>query len=250
MDTGPGVQLADALESDAEVAVATAEWFSHAARELQEANGLHETMQQILELATKLVDADLAVLIGVPRAAALPELLAATDYAAGQELIALQRAAGAAPVWQAILDRAPVQVDDLATDERWTKFAPLLLPALGFRSILAFCLLIGDQPLAALGIYARPPNAFSSDQIGLASAFAEHAAIAFDHAAQTEHVSDLEIALEHSRDIGAAVGILMERLSLSQREAFAHLRKASQDHNHKLYDLARQLLSTGRLPPY
>ena len=248
MNDSPELPLAGALESDAEAAVATAEWFSQAARELQEADGLHETMQQILELATKLVDADLAALIGIPRAAALPELLAATDYADGQDLVALQRAAGAAPAWQAILDRAPVQVDDLATDDRWAEFASLLLPALGFRSILAFCLLIGDQPLAALGMYSRQPNAFSSDQIGLATAFAEHASIAFDHAAQTEHVSDLQIALEHARDIGAAVGILMERVGLSQREAFAHLRKASQDHNHKLYDLARQLTSTGNLP--
>ena len=247
MDNGQEVQLAEALESDAEAAVTTAEWFSQAARELQEANGLHETMEQILELATKLVDADLALLIGIPRTGALPELLAATNYADGQDVVALQRAAGAAPAWQAILDRASVQVDDLATDDRWTEFAPVLLPALGFRSIVAFCLLIGDQPLAALGIYARQPRAFSADQISLATAFAEHAAIAFDHAAQTEHVSDLEIALEHSRDIGAAVGILMERLGLTQHEAFAHLRKVSQDHNHKLYDLARQLTTTGNL---
>ena len=248
MDNEPEHTIAAALEADPQAAVATAEWFSEAARALQAADGLHETMQQITEMGSKLVAADLAVLIGIPRTGAVPELLAATDYAGGQELVALQRAAGSAPAWQAILDRAPVQVDDLADDRRWAHYAPVLLPAMGFRSILAFCLLIGDEPLAALGLYARRPNAFSADQIGLASAFAEHAAIAFDHAAQAERVVDLEIALDHSRDIGAAVGILMERLGVTQNEAFAHLRRASQDRNHKLYDLARQLTTTASMP--
>ena len=71
-----------------------------------------------------------------------------------------------------------------------------------------------------------------------ALAFAEHASIAFDHAAKAEQITTLHVALDHARDIGAAVGIIMDRLHLSQADAFGRLRKVSQDRNRKLSQLA------------
>jgi len=59
---------------------------------------------------------------------------------------------------------------------------------------------------------------------------------------------NLKRALEHSRDIGAAVGILMAFHKLTQDEAFALLRRSSQDQNRKLYAIAREVVATGELP--
>jgi len=59
---------------------------------------------------------------------------------------------------------------------------------------------------------------------------------------------NLKRALEHSRDIGAAVGILMAFHKLTQEEAFALLRRSSQDQNRKLYALAHEVVATGELP--
>ena len=64
-------------------------------------------------------------------------------------------------------------------------------------------------------------------------------------AAKAEH---LQRALEHSRDIGAAVGILMAHQKTHQAEAFELLRRTSQDQNRKLYDVALEVVSTGELP--
>jgi hypothetical protein len=58
----------------------------------------------------------------------------------------------------------------------------------------------------------------------------------------------LKRALAHSRDIGAAVGVLMSRHKVTQDEAFQLLRRASQDHNRKLYDMAQDVIATGELP--
>ena len=58
----------------------------------------------------------------------------------------------------------------------------------------------------------------------------------------------LQRALEHSRDIGAAVGVLMAQHRLRQQDAFDLLRRTSQDQNRKLYDLALDVVSTGELP--
>ena len=49
----------------------------------------------------------------------------------------------------------------------------------------------------------------------------------------------LQLALGHSRDIGAAVGILMAHHKMQQVDAFELLRSTSQDQNRKLYELAQ-----------
>jgi AmiR/NasT family two-component response regulator len=59
----------------------------------------------------------------------------------------------------------------------------------------------------------------------------------------------LQLALDHSRDIGAAVGVLMSQHKMQQSEAFELLRQTSQDQNRKLYELALEVLTTGELPP-
>ena len=60
--------------------------------------------------------------------------------------------------------------------------------------------------------------------------------------------ANLQRALEHSRDIGAAVGVLMAFHKVPRDEAFELLRRTSQDLNRKLYSLAREVLATGELP--
>ncbi|WP_185749124.1 ANTAR domain-containing protein [Humibacillus xanthopallidus] len=61
-------------------------------------------------------------------------------------------------------------------------------------------------------------------------------------------VGHLERALDHSRDIGAAVGVLMAGHKLKQADAFELLRETSQEQNRKLYDLALAVIDTGELP--
>jgi AmiR/NasT family two-component response regulator len=56
---------------------------------------------------------------------------------------------------------------------------------------------------------------------------------------------NLKRALEHSRGIGAAIGIIMAFKKMTQDEAFDWLRRASQDQNRKLYDMAQDIVATG-----
>ncbi|HVL62910.1 MAG TPA: ANTAR domain-containing protein [Microbacterium sp.] len=59
---------------------------------------------------------------------------------------------------------------------------------------------------------------------------------------------NLRRALEHSRDIGTAVGVLMALRKVTRDEAFELLRRTSQDHNRKVHALALDVISTGALP--
>ena len=66
-----------------------------------------------------------------------------------------------------------------------------------------------------------------------------------DLAAATAHAEHLQRALITNRQIGMAMGILMERHRLTPEQAFDRLRRLSQQRNVKLRDLAEQLIYTG-----
>lgn len=67
-------------------------------------------------------------------------------------------------------------------------------------------------------------------------------------AAARRTIEHLQTALDFSRQIGAAVGILMEREKLTYDAAFGHLVETSQHARRKVRQLAEQLLLTGELP--
>ena len=65
-----------------------------------------------------------------------------------------------------------------------------------------------------------------------------------DGALSRDHVAQLQKALLSSRHIGAAVGILMASREVTQDEALAILKVASQRSNRKLYDVASELVES------
>jgi AmiR/NasT family two-component response regulator len=72
--------------------------------------------------------------------------------------------------------------------------------------------------------------------------FAAHAALAMASAAVHEHGGGMEDALESSRIIGVALGIIMGQSTVTRADAFRILSQASQRSNVKLRDLAEQLV--------
>ncbi|MEU0795753.1 ANTAR domain-containing protein [Amycolatopsis sp. NPDC005961] len=136
---------------------------------------------------------------------------------------------------------------DVGRDPRWPSFGPATA-GYGYHSVLATALLPDARPprrSGALNIYSSRPGAFDGAAIDLALLLATHASLALAH---TEAVVAAELEAEHlrraveSRDvIGQAKGILMQRRGITADEAFDVLRRASQDLNVKLADLARTL---------
>ncbi len=59
-----------------------------------------------------------------------------------------------------------------------------------------------------------------------------------------EHAAQMEEALKSSRIIGAAIGVVMASRGVSDAEAFAILKKASNDSNRKLRELAADLMAS------
>ena len=60
-----------------------------------------------------------------------------------------------------------------------------------------------------------------------------------------EHVSQLEEALRSSREIGAAIGIVMAYRKVSESDAFEIMRRASNHTNRRVRALADEIVRTG-----
>lgn len=135
---------------------------------------------------------------------------------------------------------------DLAADPRWPLWAPKAV-ALGIGSALGAELVnkAGDRRLGAVNLYWATPRVITTDEVSFAHLMTRHAALALDASLTVE---GLNIALDGRKRIGQAQGILMERHGLDEEQAFAVLKRYSQDNNVKLRDLAEQLVATRRLP--
>ncbi len=65
--------------------------------------------------------------------------------------------------------------------------------------------------------------------------------------AANDKIKNLEIALQSSREIGTAIGILMCQRHVTADRAFEMLRTASQHKHRKLRDIATDVVFTGAL---
>jgi hypothetical protein len=63
-----------------------------------------------------------------------------------------------------------------------------------------------------------------------------------------DNAAHLQVALNNSREIGTAIGVLMAHHKVTQDAAFALLRQASQTLHRKLRDVAAEVVTTGTLP--
>ncbi len=96
------------------------------------------------------------------------------------------------------------------------------------------------------------PRVVSSDEQIVADLIAQAFALAVDRVLTVGELADrqanLEKAVESHRTIGQAVGILVERHRITPGEAFQQLRRASQDRNIRLREVAQRVIETGLDP--
>jgi GAF domain-containing protein len=159
-------------------------------------------------------------------------------------LMGLQNEVGEGPCLEAVSQTSQVVVCDVSAETRWPLFSARVQP-MGVGSMICTPLAVEDRVVGSLSLVSSRRHAFEGEAVGLAAVFAAHATIALVGAEEARNLT----AMASSRDvIGQAKGILMERLKLTNQEAFATLVRASQNHNIKLRVLCEQLNETGLMP--
>jgi GAF domain-containing protein len=214
--------------------------FAQLAIELHDAPGVEETLEAVVQFA---LHAENCTYAGVTLAIrGRTEIGAVTDPVV-ETLYRLQIETGEGPMLAA-LSGDTIAVPDVAADDRWPRWQSVAADA-GIGSVLHVPMTASDRITGVLSLYNTRPKAFTIDDEAIAHILARHASVAV---ATARH----EVAMVHAVDarklVGQAMGMLMERFDMNADQAFAALRRYSQDTNTKLRDVAQQLVETRKLP--
>ena len=152
------------------------------------------------------------------------------------------------PCLDAVEGHDVARVADLAVDEQWPVFGRRCVAETTIRSMFSLRLFLTAQARAALNFYADRAGVFDDLDVGVGAMFAPFAALTVQSALREREIEHLQTALQSSRQIGVAIGILMARQLVTYDQAFAQLATASQHLNVKLRDIATEVTETGELP--
>ena len=161
------------------------------------------------------------------------------------EVFQVQRADG--PCRDTYLSGEPVCAPDLqAESDRWPLFVPAARQA-GFASVHALPLRLGEVTLGALNLFGTTVGALNEQDLSLGQALADVATVAL---VQDRAVTDrdslnvqLQTALSSRVVLEQAKGLLAQQGDLDMSEAFRFLRRYARDHNQRLTDMARAVVS-------
>jgi GAF domain-containing protein len=152
----------------------------------------------------------------------------------------LQYSLDEGPCVQALRESVVVSAPHIGADPRWPRYVAEAVRTTGLRSQLAVRLFLDRQgTLGGLNLYSTENDEISPEAEAVAELFATHAAIALGKARELDTLSS---ALQTRKTIGQAIGIVMERYSMSEERAFAFLIRASSHGNVKLRDIAQELV--------
>jgi len=216
--------------------------FARLAIELHEESGVEETVEAVLQFALQAVSCTHAGVALSHRGGKL-ETVAVTDPVV-EKSDQLQLECGEGPSLDVIGGRGTVLVPDTTDEPRYPDWSTKVA-LLGLGSVLAVRLATSGSTLGVLQLFNTEPYAFEPDDDAVAHILARHASVALANARQE---ASLWQAIDARKLVGQAQGILMERFDIGSDQAFAVLRRYSQDHNIKLRDVAQRLIDTRKLP--
>ena len=175
-----------------------------------------------------------------------PESATACSDQLASEADRVQYQSGDGPALDVLEHARPVNVHDMATENRWPRFCRQAT-SLGIRSCYAAPLLNAGDPVGALVLYARRPRAFGREQARRADKFARHAsgalALSLRMASCVDQNDQLRSSIMSRAVIDQALGVIMATERCPQDKAFALLRSVSQHTNVKLRDLAATIVT-------
>jgi transcriptional regulator with GAF, ATPase, and Fis domain len=136
-----------------------------------------------------------------------------------------------------------------AEPDRWPAFASMAT-ATGISQAISFPLVVRGQPIGALNLYCRANLAVGHDQIASAQALADKASIVLanftSHGTAELARAQLEETLRSRDIVGQARTILTLTKDCTPQEAFAILRRAAQERNTTLRQIADKFVKSSR----
>jgi|tagenome__1003787_1003787.scaffolds.fasta_scaffold20858805_2 GAF domain-containing protein len=215
-----------------------------AAREMANGSSLLEILERAVQTCVEVIGRCHMAGISVAKSGRVRTLAASSDQLRIIDDLQFQLREG--PCFDVLRRESPVTAHDLATDERWPRWGPLVSERTGVHGSMSHRLFTQGDALGALNIYSTEPGGFEQKDLVQGYVLAAHAAVAV---ANNRQVRELNQALASRTVIGQATGIMMERFGLDPNAAFGVLSRLSQTNNVKIATLANDLVQHGWLPP-
>jgi ANTAR domain/GAF domain len=214
------------------------------ARTLTETESVRDTLQSILALGLRSIPGCHAASITVLDDKEQPSTIAATDEKT-YELDRRQYLLHDGPCMDAARRQQFNRWNLHEAEQRWPEFTHLAEET-GLHSYLSAGLGLAGRRLGALNLSSRDPDGFGQLDEDLISLFTVPAAAAIVVAGRYFKARDLatqlEQALQSRTVIDHAVGIIMAESRCDAGQAFATLRRASNNRNIKLRDVANEIV--------
>ena len=154
-----------------------------------------------------------------------------------------ERELGEGPCLDAIVDESVYHDADLTDGSPWPRLTERVLATTPVRGMAGFRLLAGEQktgrPQPVLRHRRRPDRRGRSTR---ASCWRRSSPWRCSPPHERKAAETLRAGLASNREIGKAIGLMMAFHKITDDEAFEMLRKASQDMNIKLAEVARQVV--------
>ncbi|MGP7996506.1 MAG: ANTAR domain-containing protein [Streptosporangiaceae bacterium] len=221
-------------------------------RTLAEDESVQETLGSILTLATRLVPGCHAASVTVLDEDGKPATVAATD-AEQEEMDRRQYLLRDGPCMDAARRQQITSWSMSEAEQRWPDFT-LLAEDMGLHSYLAAGLGLGGQRLGALNLSSRGADGFDRLDEGLVALFVPLASAAIVTVSRYQQARELAAQLNQALSsravIDHAIGIIMAESKCPAGQAFAALRRASNNRRMKLRELAMEIVTRvgGQVP--
>jgi hypothetical protein len=177
-----------------------------------------------------------------------PPVSVATTHPLAEQVDAIENEVQEGPCIEALEDDDLIHAPDLANDPRWPRFVERAVAETPARSMFGVRVLLPGGDRGALNFYSDRPFAFTDFDLGVGAVYSALASLVLEAELHRTKAANLERALESSRHIGTAMGILMSRRLITAEQAFEELRLASQRTHRKVREIAAEVTETGTLP--
>jgi transcriptional regulator with GAF, ATPase, and Fis domain len=206
-----------------------------------------DLLAMLTERCVTVIGASAAGLMLIDQRGGLQVAAASSEAARLLELFELQASEG--PCLDCCRTGLPVSEPDLNTGgDRWPAFG-VEARALGFQAVQAVPMRLRGNVVGALNLFQAEPGEMQPEVLEISPALADVATIALlqERAIRRSEAlaEQLQAALNSRIVLEQAKGVLVASGAVDMDHAFAALRGYARDHNHRLAELAAEVV-TGR----
>lgn len=208
------------------------------------------SLNQLVTMATRQIRACSAASAGIWHGAELITLVTSHPELPG--LTEAELRAGRGPVLDTLAGTDPVSVPDTLAEQRWPEFAAAALRR-GVRCSVSLAYRGGpaeapqERPVVTLSLFGARPRLLESSQLELAELLITYGAAVVGNAADYGDARRTALQLQDAAQARALVdqarGMLMQSLGCGADEAMQWLRRASQERNIRVADVASRILA-------